>query len=127
MVRSSSGFSRKGRKIATVARRPGLLPASRRPRLVEGSGGFDAAVAMTLPLEIQRQPALDRPPRPHPVHRLLHLAIPPVPPLHRVRRRPQEALVQEHQRLLQARRPPLLQHLAEPAGPPPPRPPAPPP
>ncbi len=56
------------------------------------------------------KPALDRRFRPHPVHRLLHLPVPPVAPLHRVGRRPHQPLVQEHQRLLQARRQQLLQH-----------------
>src|SRR5512135_3651281 len=67
--------------------------ASCRPRLVEGLSRLGPAVPLTLPLQVQRQAALDRPLRPHSVHRLLHLAVPPVPPLYRVRRRPHETLV----------------------------------
>lgn len=59
---------------------------------------------------------------PHAVDRLLHLSVSTVPSLHRVRRRPRQRLVQEHQRLLQTRQEQLLQNLPEPDESPQPRP-----
>jgi len=86
---------------------------SRCPGLMQCSGCLGTALGLSLSNQVQRQPGLDRPSGPHPVHRLLHLPVTPIPPLHRVRRRPQQLLVQEHQRLLQARREQLLQRLSQ--------------
>ena len=60
--------------------------ASCRPRLVQVPGRLGPALDLPLAQRIQSQPALDRPPSPHPVHRLLHLLIPtvPIPPEDRV-------------------------------------------
>jgi len=85
-----------------------------RPRLVKGLGRLGPVSGLSLPQQVQRQPALNCPPCPHSVHRLLHLAVPTVAALHGIRSRSQELLVQEQQRLLQTRCEQLLQHLAQP-------------
>ena len=80
---------------------------------MEGLGRLSAGSGLSLAEQVQRQPSLDRPLRSDPVHRLLHLPVTTVPALHRVRRRTQELLVQEHQRFLQPRQEQLLQHLPQ--------------
>src|SRR5262249_20713570 len=105
-----------GRKIDTLAWLPGSGPSCRSGP-VEGSGRLPPVPSTGLALQAQREPAGDRGLGAHPVDRLLHLPIPSVPALHRVRRRTQQAIVQEHQRLLQVGREQRLQRLTDAAEP----------
>ena len=93
----------------TVARIPGyrIMPPSPCAESWSSGPGLGALPPAAGPAPA----ALDRPLRPNPVYRLLHLAVATVATLHRVRRCAEQPLVQEHQGLLQPRRQQLLQHL----------------
>ncbi len=58
---------------------------SRRSGLVQGLGRAGPASVLAFPRQVQRQPALDRPLRPYPVHRRdarSRSTAPPFPPGH---------------------------------------------
>src|SRR6266498_489916 len=88
--------------METVAKKVGWSESF--PSVVEGRQDIVAAVRLLVALEIQSQPPLQRPLRPHTVNRLLHLPVTPVAPLDRVRGRWQQLGIQEGQRLRQVGR-----------------------
>ena len=81
-----------------------------------------APCALGFSPHVQRQACADLGLRAYPVDLFLHLAIAPVAPLHRIRRRGQQLVIKKRQGLFQRGRKELLErltHLGEPQEPPP--------
>jgi len=103
-------------KIETVVKAPGLSS----PCTMECGEGLLTAFGLGFTPHIQGQAGTDLRLRPHPVDTLLHLAIAPVAPLHRIRGGGQQLVVKKRQGLFQGRGKELFEgvaHLWEPQEP----------
>src|SRR5215471_9307512 len=85
--------------LETVVKTPGLSS----PCTMECGEGVLTAFGVGFTPHIQGQAGTDLCLRPHSVDTLLHLAIAPVAPLHRIRGRGQQRIVQKRQGLFQGR------------------------
>src|SRR5215471_9384496 len=89
----------KTKSYETVVKTPGLSS----PCTMECGEGVLTAFGVGFTPHIQGQAGTDLCLRPHSVDTLLHLAIAPVAPLHRIRGRGQQRIVQKRQGLFQGR------------------------
>src|SRR5437870_9042851 len=113
---SSAARYEKSHHIETVVKTPGLST----PCTMECGEGLLTAFGVGFPPHIQGQAGTDLRLRPHPVDTLLHLAIAPVAPLHRIRGGGQQLVVKKRQSLFQGRGKELFEgvaHLWEPQEP----------
>src|SRR5262245_63629912 len=85
------------RKTETVAELPGLSS----PCTMKCCKGLLPAFGLSFPPHIQRQTRPDLLLRPYPVDTLLHLAIAPIAPLHRIRGGGQQLVVKKREGLFQ--------------------------
>src|SRR5262249_54759942 len=102
--------------VETVVKTPGLSS----PCTMECGEGLLTAFGVGFTPHIQGQAGTDLRLRPHPVDTLLHLAIAPVAPLHRIRGGGQQCVVKKRQGLFQSRGKELFEggaHLWEPQEP----------
>src|SRR5882724_6856325 len=107
-----------GMSKETVVKTPGLSS----PCLMEGGEGLLTALGLGFTPHIQGQPCTDLHLCAHAVDVLLPLAIAPVAPLHRMRRRWQQLVIEKRQGLFQRGGKELLERVAhrwEPLEPPP--------
>src|SRR5262249_31545752 len=113
LSRSAEGGWRKNpEKVESLASRvTGFRIGASVVESFQGSGPLAGAL---FAVHVQRQALLQVLVGPGAVDALLSLAKATVGPLHRVARRPQQLVIQEHQRLLQVRALQLVQALAQP-------------
>ena len=95
--------------METVVKTPGLSS----PCTMECGEGLLTAFGLGFTPHIQRQTRTDLRLRPHPVDTLLHLAIAPVAPLHRIRGGGQQLVVKKRQGFVQRGGKELLQRVTE--------------
>ena len=70
---------------------------------VKSDQGLLAGHGLRFPAQVHRQAARQIGQGPHPINALLHLTVTAVAPLHRIRGRGQQLVVQKRQGLLQVR------------------------
>src|SRR5207253_9025129 len=95
-------------RIETVVKAPGLSS----PCTMECGEGLLTAFGLGFTPHIQGQAGTDLRLRPHPVDTLLHLAIAPVAPFHRIRGGGQQLVVKKRQSLFQGRGKELFEGVA---------------
>src|SRR4029453_3036433 len=95
--------------LETVVKPPGLSS----PCTMKGGEGLLTAFGVGLTPHIQRQARTDLPLRAYPVDLFLHLAIAPVAPLYRIRRRWQQLIIKKRQGFVQRGGKEFLQRITE--------------
>jgi hypothetical protein len=96
-------------QMETVVKTPGLSS----PCPMEGGEGLLPAFGLGFTPHIQRQACTDLRLRAYPVDLFLHLAIAPVTPLHRIRRRGQQLVIEKRQGFVQGGGKEFLQRVTE--------------